>query len=966
MEGSNSETDASNEPEGGPQELGEAIAAWMRLGDASGLSRDELIAEHPELRRLLEPMLAEASKAPSIAGAHPGAEIGLASERLGDYRLERLLGRGGMGFVFEAHDLAVDRHVALKVLPPHRSLDPRGLARFRREATAAGRLTHTGIVTVLAVGEDHGLHYIAQELVPGGRSLADRLEELHRRAEVPSDHYEWAAGFFAEVADALESAHAAGVIHRDVKPSNILIAESGQPRVADFGLARVADAVSLSATQGIVGSPYYMSPEQAIGARELDRRTDVFSLGVTLYEALTLRRPFEGDSTHQVLERVRTHQPPDPRELHARIPRDLATICLCALEKAPERRYSSMQALADDLRRHLADEPIVARTPGPLRRAQLWTRRHPVVAGVGAVGVLALLVVTLLLVRVSREQARVRAESDRLAAALDAMNHIVALATPEQSARNLRVTQASLEAARSDIARTFVDQPRLRIRLLTMLGLAHTQLRQFEQGDELLREALQLGEELGLEEEWLDEARANYALSLVKQRRTLEAEPLVVRVLEDRRRAHGEHDSRVALVRAWLAQIRVVQHRFDEATDLVEQALLDIDETARPIALQVQGNIAAEQGDHERAGQHFAEALELAKTVLPPGHESIARIEADLRLSETSIDREPAPEPPGAAGASSTSGPGGDAPSGSTYESELNSLKLQMEAGDSAGTIEAYFDMLARYEPTYGADSAKLATLHVQLGESLRRTGRLEEALEHTQRAMAISHAAQGPNAFQTLYATSAHALALQSAGRREEALELLTTNLAAEREALGPFHPETVDTEILYANLLIESGRAGEANERYQELAERVSADDPSNLALPKLLLNAANVAGMTGDTELAERRARQALERARAVEGPASPTTFEAANTWAFAATLLDRHDEVPAILEPILEAELATLGPGHVTTSRTRCRLAGAWLELGELEEAERLAREVLDEAAPGDRYRATAQEILQALD
>ena len=254
--------------------------------------------------------------------------------RLGDFELLRALGSGGMGAVWLAKQVSLDRYVALKVLAPHISKSSTSLQRFQREAEAGARLTHPNIVAVHSVGEADGTHYIAQELVEGGVSLADRIKADRDLPELPKDYYENVAALFAKIADALQEAHEGGIIHRDVKPSNILLTEDGEPKVADFGLAQVEDALELSRTGEFAGTPFYMSPEQAMSKRMgLDHRTDVFSLGVTLWEVLALQRPFEGDTSQQVLEKIITEDPVDPQKIRSRCPRDLGVICKKALEK---------------------------------------------------------------------------------------------------------------------------------------------------------------------------------------------------------------------------------------------------------------------------------------------------------------------------------------------------------------------------------------------------------------------------------------------------------------------------------------------------------------------------------------------------------------------------------------------------------------------------------------------------------
>jgi len=269
-------------------------------------------------------------------------------------------------------------------------VDRRGLEFFAREARAGGRLAHPGIVAVHGTGEEEGLHWIAMELVDEDCDLRRSIDSLREEGELGVGYYRHVAEFTAELADALEAAHRAGVIHRDLKPGNVLVTREDRPKVSDFGLAKLVDERSISLAGELAGTYYYMSPEQLTAKRVgIDQRTDVFSLGVVLYEMLTLARPFEGDTNEQVTRKILWEDPVDPRQIRSRTPRDLAVICAKAMEKEPARRYQTMAELAADLRRHLAGEPILARPSGPLVRFAKWARRNStkVVAAVALVAI---------------------------------------------------------------------------------------------------------------------------------------------------------------------------------------------------------------------------------------------------------------------------------------------------------------------------------------------------------------------------------------------------------------------------------------------------------------------------------------------------------------------------------------------------------------------------------------------------
>ncbi|MEE8469113.1 MAG: serine/threonine-protein kinase, partial [Planctomycetota bacterium] len=348
-------------------------------GESDGLPREE-----QESAGLFSRLLSQVeSSAPSeIATVHEG-------DLVGDFELLELLGRGGMGEVWAAQQRSLKRRVALKLVLPER-VSEQSLALFAREARAGGRLSHPGIVTVYDHGDADGLAWIAMELVEGAHTLRDLLDELLAADQVPDGYHTQAAEFIATAADALQAAHEAGVIHRDIKPQNLLIGSDEQPKITDFGLARITDEEMLSVTGDFAGTYAYMSPEQAMAKRMgLDHRTDIFSLGVTFYEMLALRRPFEGDTAAQIAEQIVTKEAPDPRAIRSRVPRDLAVICGKCLEKDRDRRYQSMAELAADLDRYLADEPILATPPSTWQRAVKWTRRHPTRSVAAAISVIA-------------------------------------------------------------------------------------------------------------------------------------------------------------------------------------------------------------------------------------------------------------------------------------------------------------------------------------------------------------------------------------------------------------------------------------------------------------------------------------------------------------------------------------------------------------------------------------------------
>ena len=308
-------------------------------------------------------------------------------KRLASYEILNEIGRGGMGVVYKAHDPRLKRVVALKVILAGGHAGEVELARFQTEAESVARLKHQNFVHIYEVGSDEGLPFLALEYCAGG-SLEDRV------AESPLAPRE-SAELVMKLADAMDHAHQAGVIHRDLKPGNVLFDENGEPKITDFGLAKkVGEDDSHTRTVSVMGSIGYMSPEQASGhTREATPSVDIYALGAMLYRLLAGRTPFEGASTVESLQLVINGVPVPIRRLRPSCPRDLETICLKCLEKSPSSRYETAGDLADDLRRFLKGEPITARAATPLEQLVSWARRNPLptTIAVAAVVMLAIL-----------------------------------------------------------------------------------------------------------------------------------------------------------------------------------------------------------------------------------------------------------------------------------------------------------------------------------------------------------------------------------------------------------------------------------------------------------------------------------------------------------------------------------------------------------------------------------------------
>lgn len=559
----------------------------------------------------------ESASSSDAAGADSAA---LAPETLvGRYRVTGVLGRGGQAVVYRAVDTELGRDVALKVLVGRAGWSAdRQFSRLRREAEFVASLDHPGICTVYEFGQEGEVSFVAMRLIPG-RTLA-RLIRLDRKS-APATRAEGAPKIQSTVASdgapervavvdrlrvveeaarALHHAHEMGMIHRDVKPGNIMVPPEGGAVVLDFGLARdVNEDLSMTATGDVLGTPGYLSPEQISGV-ELDRRTDVFSLGVTLYESIALARPFDAPTHARTLRAITEHEPKDLRRINREVSRDVAVVVGCALAKDRERRYATCEAFAEDLRRIRENKPVLARPPSPLRRFVTLTRRHPIassVVGLLLLGISAALAWSLvLLARTEEAAARDRGRLQSMVlqgrAFLQTVTSTGDLTTAGLRRRFSNRLVASLEQLLEEVG----PQPQI-VRELSAAYVARSQTL----ADRNVASANDWAGALS----WIDRAEA-----VADQ--GLEATP-------------GHRDLLLAFAgieraRIWLL---VQQKKYGEAEGrgagalAIVNGLLERDEgdakalNEKSLTLEALGDFAAVRDDHARARELFEEAMSL-------------------------------------------------------------------------------------------------------------------------------------------------------------------------------------------------------------------------------------------------------------------------------------------------------------------------------------------------------------------
>ncbi len=878
------------------------LAACLELHEGRGpRAVDDLLARHPDSSLAVRARLDRLARLGLVGDPPPDA----LPERIGAYRILGVLGRGGMGVVYEAEQETPRRRVALKALRAW----PGGGARerFRQEAELLARLQHPGIAQVHETG-------VASV---GGMSVPYFAMELVRGA--PIDRWAAAAGLgarerlelVARVADAVEHAHRKGVVHRDLKPANVLVDERGTPRVLDFGVARALDpALELETlrTQAgeLLGTLGYMSPEQTGGdPARVDARSDVWALGVIAHELLAGALPFpvEGRDALEALRALREDEPP---RLPPRLRGDVETIVRKALEKDPARRYASAGELAADLRRWLRDEPIAARRATAWYQLAKLSRRHRGLV-TGAALVIAALALGLAgtlagLLRASHE----RDEAERrfrLANAVRAFEkRMFAEADPRQEGVRVR---EMLERAVLLVDEERHD-PLEAAGILLMLGESHASLGLWEEAEPLLVRAVELfARELGPEDLQTLDARTRLAGVYHPLMRIDDAERALADVVETATRALGaahEVTLEAGLMRATLAFER---GRFDESARVaraiaalaapgsnawvhaqkrLSKALLLLGELEPAVAVgrEVHAWALAAHGKEHPAAWGAMDTL--GNVLVYAG-----RLEEGLALLEELVDQR-------------------RRALGETHPDTLNAKEnlasARSRVGDHAGAEALALEVLGVLEERFPPDHEERLRVLATLGGAYVNQGRPDLGEPLLREVLARTREVRGPEHDKTLGAMNNLALALLRLGRQDEAEELYLQSLDAARRTLGPRHQQTLTTGFNLGMLYVLAGRHEDAD--------------------PFL---------------------REAVETGREVLGPDDASEAEFLRAYGANLTLLGRYEESEAALLDARERMQRTL-PAHRTHDSYRKvlrSLEALYRVQGRTDEAERFARE-----------------------
>jgi serine/threonine protein kinase len=571
--------------------------------------------------------------------SHPAKRDGSApadavepAESLGDFRIIREVGRGGMGVVYEAVQVSLGRRVALKVLPFAATMDPRHLQRFKNEAHAAAQLHHTNIVPVYSVGCERSVHFYAMQFIEG-QSLADVIASLRkpseprplgsgegadpttayhplpdgrgsdsstasvstkpiaglstRRSTTDAAYFRTVAELGIQAAEALDYAHEHGIIHRDIKPANLLVDAESRLWVTDFGLAQVQGDARMTMTGDLVGTLRYMSPEQALAKRVVvDHRTDIYSLGATLYELLTLGPAFSGTDRQELLRQIAFEEPRAPRRQNKAIPAELEIIMLKTLEKNPTDRYATAKELAEDLRRYVMDEPIRARRPSVAQRLRKWGRRHQA----AVTSALAFLVLAVIILagstiwvwkaanaeKVAKQTAQKRLEN--FEKANDILGSIFKRIDPneeEKGGENLRVQLSkSLDEAARLLEDDDISDPLVVARLQYVLGRSLLGLGDHRKAHPLLEKSSQTREALlGADDPDTLDSKDDLAMVYEAQGKYDEAEALWLEVIRVRTASKGADDPFTLTSKHHLAMLYHWNGKGDRSIPLLKEVL---------------------------------------------------------------------------------------------------------------------------------------------------------------------------------------------------------------------------------------------------------------------------------------------------------------------------------------------------------------------------------------------------------
>ena len=755
------------------------------------------------------------AKAPLTVGQEAVAQIDPA-RRFGDYEILQEIARGGMGVVYRARQISLNRTVALKKILSGQLAGEEDLKRFQVEAEASAQLDHVGIVPVYDFGQVAGQYYFSMGFVEGD-DLAERIRERPMEAEA-------AAGMMIKIAQAVGYANDQGVIHRDLKPSNVLLDGQNEPKVTDFGVAKQQGNDSEMTAQGqILGTPSYMPPEQAAGQGDtVDQRSDVYALGAILYALLTGRPPFQAATAMETMIQVLDQQPVPISQLNSTIPRDLETICLKCLQKDPDRRYASAEALAEDLQRYLADEPIVARPPTRVEQLGRWVRKNRATAIASGVVAAALIVATIISISFAVEASRQR---DVAAGQRDAAE----LAKEEaDNQRKIAEAKTAEVARKADEMQVMVDFQAEQLSGIDVPAMGASLKAKMIEELQLEPSAAASADFTGASLQLLDEHIFGPALSAIDQRFT--EQPLVqARLLQTMATTLRELG---LLERAMQPQQQAFEVRRRELGDDHSDSLVSINNL---------GQLLQNQGKDAEAEALFREALEGRRRTLGDEHPDTLTLISNLGQ----VIR---------------------------YGDLLLAKNVARKAEREALIREA----LEGRRRTLGDDHPDTLTSINNMGSFLYREGKYDKALSYYNEALETKRGTLGDEHPDTLASIYNLGRTLQDQGKYAEAEPFCREALEARRRTLGDEHPDTLASIDNMGFLLQRQGKYDEALPYYSEVVETkrgtLGDEHPSTLVSINSLGEHYRSHGKWAEAEPFFREALEARRRTLGDEHPAT----------------------------------------------------------------------------------------------
>ena len=987
--------------------LAEEFAARLRNGESPSIAG--YVKNHPEYAEqiqstfptiaLMERLASEEAALTSSAAKKQDVET---PKELGGFRIVSELGRGGMGVVYEAEQVSLSRHVALKVLPSQWLATPNQRKRFEREARAAARLHHTNIIPVFGVGEDHGTHFYAMQYI-GGRSLDEVLRQLkqensgqsatrHTRlhhldsgsaddstrphkisdstdadiasaktaelgssvtvdsnlvqdvatsqAQVgsPDNYWHQVAAIGIQIADALEYAHSQGILHRDIKPSNLLVDAQGCVWVADFGLAIFDDEVKITETGDIVGTLQYLAPERFDGIA--DARSDIYSLGLTLYELLALRPAFDARNRKTLIKQILETEPPRLRKLNRNVPRDLETIIQKAIERSVENRIQSAGDLAADLRRFVEDQPIRSRRVSAAERFWRWCRRNPGISwttATAAVLLISTIATAFVLINNERKTAlQLAEEKSRLAEEKSAL-----AINFEAQAKSLANVVRQKEQIAIDERKATMREHSARTRLQSMLS-SETELRTQA---EMSR---QLSEQLAAESKAVTDFLLVDMIGAATPQRT-QGRPITMQVMLDNAAARVEHafedqPTVEAAVRNTIGSAFYTLGQYDKAKQQLEVALkLRKKHLGKesPDTLGTALNLSAVQfalGEIDNARTLELETYTLLHSAVGPTDprtlDALNNFAAKLHAQgkypdakkhfETVLDRRRehlgAEDPKTlstAANLAMTLDALGDVVEAGKLHQTTANTRLRILGSDHPSTLTSLGNLAANLDNRKKHKEAEV--IHRQVVTSRRRV-------------LGADH----PN---TLAAINNFAVNLQNQNKLEDSRELYVELLEEYRRKLGARHPSTLTVMNNLATNLQNLKQYDKAEVLYREvhatLKMALGVHHPSTLTV---LENLGYCLDFSEKYSEAETAFREVFAGRRQILGNRHPQTLVAIHALGKVLLAQKKHKAAETLLRESLKDHQSQFPEGHWLTASAQSLLGESLIGLGQLEKAE----------------------------